>query len=446
MTSNAELQLLLNRMIDEELSEEEESRLSEILNSGPEARRSYLRFMLLHADLQWSQGAFAAETAEPEIAPCPIIDRAPSRRTSRKMAFISAASALVLVAAGWRFLGSLMANPHWATVVSVTGAVSYRGDGGEQEVFGLATLPAGELLLKGDSAAVQLRLADRTLMTVNGEAEIVVDHQRPQEIHLRRGALTAEVQHQSPAQPLVFVTPTARVDVLGTVLSVSADSEKTRVHVDSGKVRVLRLVDGRSIDISEHESCIASLHANEPLRAIPDVRRNPGFVHDFTSPPPERWKGSWLPPFEGAPGRVAAVPCVMGQRLDGEMQPVIHYGITLRPASQIDLGALPEKARLILTYRVREPHRFLVMISACKPDGRFAGNFECKFESDRGSSIGAAFQRAEIPLSEFEPMDQRHPVLRPGDEPFLILLTSFGDDVGLEFSRVEIAGEPGSGQ
>ncbi len=194
--------------------------------------------------------------------------------------------------------------------------------------------------------------------SLNGEADVVVDPDKPRDIHLRRGSLTAEVQRQNPGQPLVLVTPTARIEVLGTVLSVLADAERTRVHVDSGKVKVTRLVDGRSIEISGHESCLASLNTNESLGPIPAGRSRPGFVHTFSSPPPGRWKGAWLEASPGVPGRFAAVPCIMGQRLDGDMQPVIHYGITLRPSQGIDLGALPENASFGLIYRVQKPHTF----------------------------------------------------------------------------------------
>ncbi len=60
-----------------------------------------------------------------------------------------------------------------------------------------------------------------------------------------------------------------------------------------------------------------------------------------------------------------------------------------------------------------------------------------------GPECGRRVRRLTIPISSFQALAEKHPVLNSGDEPSLLLITTFGEDVGLEVSQVEIVGRQG---
>jgi hypothetical protein len=65
---------------------------------------------------------------------------------------------------------------------------------------------------------------------------------------LEKGTLAAEVVKQPQGQPMTIRTPHAEVRVLGTTLKITVD-ESTRLDVVSGKVRLIRLSDGKAVDV-----------------------------------------------------------------------------------------------------------------------------------------------------------------------------------------------------
>ncbi len=97
--------------------------------------------------------------------------------------------------------------------------------------------------------------------------------------------MTFEVQPQPANAPLIVETPTARVEVLGTVFTLAAESDTTRINVAEGRVRLKRLVDGETVEVSQQQSCVASLDARNDLN--PEVRVEPkvGWQHRFSEPP-----------------------------------------------------------------------------------------------------------------------------------------------------------------
>lgn len=62
-----------------------------------------------------------------------------------------------------------------------------------------------------------------------------------------KGVLTADVVKQ--AQPMVLKTPHAEIRVLGTTLRVTIEPGSTRLDVLSGKVRLLRALDNKYVDV-----------------------------------------------------------------------------------------------------------------------------------------------------------------------------------------------------
>ncbi len=448
-TSDGELERLFSASVDGLLSEPEESALSERLRNDAAARRLYLRFMQLHAELHWDHGVSAALLVEssfeagatPADGPSRDDVRRANRATWYVLALMSTAAGVLLAItiSLLRDRATPAVVPSTiATVESVQGAVIFRSAHEEQLLVDRESqaLSAGTLLLEGEDSAVQCRLLDGTLIMLTGDAEAHIADDGRKRIRLSRGLLTAEVQPQSAAAPMLVETPTARVEVLGTVVTLSAEPDRTSVRVDSGRVRMARLVDGREVEVARDHACVASLDAREELRPHRTSAAASHWRQTFVEPPPSRWKGQWQAPVGDEPGRMRAVPCVVGRK--DEAMPVVHFGVSVRRVEGVDLGQLPADGTLWIKYRLERPSPLRIMLGVNRGDGRFGGNFEVKLGSKTTVVAEDRWQWLEIPLSRLKPLVSRFPEMAEGDRPYLILFTTFEDDGGLEIAELGI--------
>jgi len=85
-------------------------------------------------------------------------------------------------------------------------------------------------------------------------------------IVVESGAIRAQVAKQPAGQPMVFATPHGDATVLGTTLRLIVDpdpKEGTRLDVEEGKVRLLRKLDGKSVDVATGHYAVVA--AGQPL-------------------------------------------------------------------------------------------------------------------------------------------------------------------------------------
>jgi hypothetical protein len=76
-------------------------------------------------------------------------------------------------------------------------------------------------------------------------------------VPLTRGMLAATVGRQPPGSPVVFATPHAEATVLGTRLSLLVGPASTRLEVREGKVRLRRLDDSASVEVTAGHFAVA---------------------------------------------------------------------------------------------------------------------------------------------------------------------------------------------
>jgi ferric-dicitrate binding protein FerR (iron transport regulator) len=298
---------LLNEAVDGEWPEAQQAILDDILRQDAEARRQYLRFMQLHADLTWDHGAAASMIASPLPAPLPVAGRQPIGWLARLAIGSAVASSLIL---GWLVWGRWRAGsdpaPPWTTRSSSTiaslqaiqGTVTFRHGEVERSLAMAesASLTDGTLLVEGESSSAVLRFHDQSLIAVSGDSELGLSDREQPELTLRHGMLTAEVPPQPAGRPLLVHTPLARLEVMRGVFSMFVEGEGTRVRVEEGSVRLQRLVDGARIEIPAEASCSVSLDPRRALVVSRSLRTHLGWEHRYAQPPPARWKGEWLAP------------------------------------------------------------------------------------------------------------------------------------------------------
>ncbi|HLY08648.1 MAG TPA: FecR domain-containing protein [Planctomycetota bacterium] len=109
----------------------------------------------------------------------------------------------------------------------------------------------------GAQSSAMVRYPDETLAELIGDTK-VESFVRPglrdpapglQGLSLARGRVEASISKQPSDRTMVFRTPQAEVQVLGTRLSLSVLPECTILEVSEGKVRLTRLDDGASIEV-----------------------------------------------------------------------------------------------------------------------------------------------------------------------------------------------------
>jgi hypothetical protein len=113
-------------------------------------------------------------------------------------------------------------------------------------------LAAGDGVRAGDGQTFTLEYAgEPTRIEAGGNPEILIPGRGPgKQIHLRTGELTAMVARQPAGAPFVIVTPHARVEVLGTTITVQVKPASTRLEVREGRARIGRPGQGSPVEVA----------------------------------------------------------------------------------------------------------------------------------------------------------------------------------------------------
>ncbi len=365
-----ELEQLLSDLADGRLTPGRRAALGAILRAAPEARDYYIRFMSLCCDLH-EQAAKELGSDEQQCDDCQP-ECGGSRRLDKR----------------WR-LGWAVASGVAVVVLAVAVAVALwptrahrRGAGDEQKIVGhlanvvgkveingagtqIAPAKDGRPVLAGQTvstlgsdAQAEVMLVDGTSVVVAGDSRVVFAADDQQFIHIEYGNVTASVKRRGAGAPLVFSTPEALVEVLGTRLSVSRGQQRTRVAVLQGDVRVQRLSDRRAVRLTGGETAEVSPQADLrplPLCAVPDH-----WSLEFSAGLPHGWQTGQLvfddlP--EGSSAAVCAV-CVVDQSQHGQRRCQIRS----HNAWNEGLFTLHDDSWIHIRYRVQQPGTFLLYL------------------------------------------------------------------------------------
>ncbi|MBM3478764.1 MAG: FecR domain-containing protein [Alphaproteobacteria bacterium] len=429
---SAELDALLNRFVDSEApAADDVHRLEALLRADAAARRRYRQFMALHGALAWDYASLA------RTAPA-----APARKLIPAGAWLAAAGLAALLALVWLRPRALPRAASAAVVESVNGSVFW-SDGARQQsqaVVAGAALDAGLVTADGENAAVQLRLADGTRLSLNGEAEVVLSAESAAGtvIGLRRGNLNASTGAPAGSSPASILTGAAEISLpaSGAALNVSADAERTRVAVESGRAHLRRLADGTGLDLAPNHTAIATLDSRDRFAALPADEQPPRAWHRaFDRPPPAGSKGEWRSPADPGGPCVRAVPYVAGRRADGS--PIVHHGITVRPVEgQGTLAALTRHTVLRVRWRTAQPASLQVFAGCKTAAGAFAGNFEFLARVERSPADAGGWRVSTVRIADFEPRAGKFPSPPPDALLGFLLLSTRETAADLEISEI----------
>jgi hypothetical protein len=227
----------------------------------------------------------------PPPAPAPLAAPARSRLPGSfwVATFAGAASLAAAVALVWRADGTaqreLAAPPPapaartFAAVVSLEGAASAHRRGRVQALAPGLTLAPGDRVETSAGAAVSIRYQGRTTLALGSQVELTLeDPQRSRDrlssidaqvVHVGRGAVRAEVGPQPPGRAMIFLTPHARVTVVGTRLALLVGAAETALEVTEGHVLFERLDRNTIEDVRAGQRAVALAESAPPADTAP---------------------------------------------------------------------------------------------------------------------------------------------------------------------------------
>jgi ferric-dicitrate binding protein FerR (iron transport regulator) len=433
MSTAVELDVLLSRLVDDQLDESGLSQVQDLLRGDGGARRRYRQMLTLHAGLYWDYVAAARD---------PLPTTAPTHWWLPWVGPVVVAAASLLVAFS-ALMWSWSAPAPLLTAVSASNGSLIWSDGGARRVLsGGEEVPAGRIALEGESATAVLRFHDGTSLTLASDSDLTIaDAGDGKQLHLQRGIISAEVTPQPAGRPLVIRTATARLDVLGTVFTVSAGTGSTALEVQHGRVRLERLADGQAVEVGEQQQARATLDVSRDLTADLRPQAPTTWRVDFMQRAPAHWSGTWVPPSGDVPGFLRSEPYLAGRTDDGK--PIIHHGVRIRapePESHVFVR-LTSASRLSMRFRIvrgKGTGPLKVMFCAHAAGGAFAGTFFATIDPLDFAADADGWRTAEVPMSAFVPSrPQVHGTLHDRTLS-LILPNTIQRNVGLEVAALAV--------
>lgn len=431
------MKAIISEYLDESLDTAEQDALAMRLKSDPQALREFTEAIMFDQQIREAVEANAAVGGGNSFLP---LESAPAHQAPKShfKTLVIVAAAIALLAVSLAFLRQSQSgeNPV-VTVTELTGSLSWIGTDGVAltSVSEGDSLPPGAFETLGEGSRAVLSFKDKSELTITGNTNATVNGGGQKTIRLAYGSIRADVTPQPADIPMVVLTSTARVDVLGTVFSLNFSGEKTTMNVARGMVKFRRLADGDSVEVPANHSVTASLATSKPLEVSSNV------VSDNS------W--SWAPSARQVEGILAntddgkpilkSVPAALHRDPEtGKL--IVHYGVAFNdPAGSGGpfVSVTPESV-LRFRYRFSIPSEIFVFIVTQKKSGDFGGNFKANLYQEAGIETEDGWREVLIPLSKFRPVDPAPEPDPYGHEISCLSIRSFVEDTKLEFSEISI--------
>jgi len=369
-----ELDTLLARLVDEELSPTDTKRLNEILSDNPAARDQYHAYMDVHEALQeqFSIPDFTAldkvVTPEPE----------PSYRRP-----ILAMAALVVI--GF-FINFLVVQPPSkpvaiAKIKALSGSLVFTGDRGivRKDLKEGDSLEGGTIEGMTPDAWFELEFSDGSIVMISGNSMLTFSDDGQKKLRLKEGGLSANVNPQPKDKPMLVSTRTALFEVMGTRFSVDAEPTAATLRVSEGRVRATRLSDNLSVEVPAKHRVVASQDHELTPERLPD---SISIWESRLERGAKGGNGDWVPAQGGEPAYLRAIPYTIAAKIDAKQRTIYTLGKSaLRKDSPPVI--LKPGSRIRVQGKMDTPHAIWFGVTLRRPDGDFAGHFQIIVPAER---------------------------------------------------------------
>jgi len=260
------------------------------------------------------------------------------------------------------------AEPKVATVTGLYGPIQFTGNGGSvlHDLAVGSELSGGTVDGMSPESWLELDFNDGSTVTISGTSMLTFSDPGQKELHLKSGRISASVETQPVAKPMLIHTPTAMLTVVGTTFEVEAGPAATALNVSEGEVRVKRLSDGRSIDVPANHRAIAAADRELSREKVPDS------VDHWKSQlrlGPEGTYGKWSPATAATDATLQAIPY--------SLRPGVLVYIASIPVSRGDKPpvVLQPGSRFRVRGRIASPQTVYFGVTVRHSNGVFAGRF-----------------------------------------------------------------------
>jgi len=221
---------LITRYMDDTISDEEMAKLNQLLINSPKARQEFNQYT--EQAMVLAQGAPTGE----------------SKKTIYFPKKLAAVAALVLLGA-YLFVFMRSSKPMAEVVDS----------GGKVEISLGKEISSGDTLKTiGTNSFLDFEFSDGTKVRLGGNTIATVTDDNRKLILVHEGSASLDVEPQKKESPLILITPTAELTVLGTSFGVFSTEGATRLEVAEGEVDLKRLHDDQSVRVKAGEYSVAN--------------------------------------------------------------------------------------------------------------------------------------------------------------------------------------------
>jgi len=270
------------------------------------------------------------------------------------------------------------------------------------------------------NSMVRLVYDDGTSVVLAGNSTVVFDHENNQKkVLIKRGNISASIAPQSPGKPLLIISDSAVMEVLGTDLAISTNSKTTRLDVTEGKVKIRERSQGSEAEIAAGNYAVARFGKEiqiEQQRTVPDT-----WNIDFDEGLPQGWElGTWE--------RMSLGNGLSGKTSLGAVRQVLspingYYSITSNNAWSEGLFRIHEDTFLHYRVKMDRPEWYQVLLVTRDGEFRYSdmqGTYEYQ---EMGSHTNAirnlapnTWRTIHVPLSGFKRSDVKK--YSPAGTPF----------------------------
>lgn len=390
MSDAHDWQELIDRHLRGELSELEQERLAELLDSDAAARKDFVEQVQWDTRLAEVLRESRGSSREPNVdegGDTAFVERTVTigkRTPTTRITNVLLAAAVVIIVALIASLYFQQANtrsvdritgqqpsvdPPIARISGLSGPLQWTGDGGRvtYDLSAGAELSGGTIEGLAPGSWSELEFNDGSTATISGNSMLTFSDHGQKTLHLKQGNLSSNVKPQPPGKPMLIYTRSAMLEVLGTQFEVEAERATTTLNVSEGKVRVKRFSDGSTVDVPARHRLIAAADHDMLPRPVP---HSVSHWKSELSLGPVRTQGKWTPGTDTQEAKLGAIPYTTPKGMTIYTTGLsVSYGdkppVTLQPAS-----------RLRVRGRIASPQKVHFGITVRQANGAFAGRFQ----------------------------------------------------------------------
>ncbi len=418
---------LLEKYVDNILSDEEALRLQELLLESSEARATLRSLATIEFGVQDYASRSSFESDDELILPKPLSGESHSKISAgaanigpvptgrlqpdrplrigpavSPWMWVLASAATIALAVGSYVLWSTDSNNGPAAIASIarlSGSIIWTGDGGRvtRELATGQRLSGGTIEGTTPNSWVELEFNDGSTFMISGDSRITFSDFNQKRLHLSKGRLSANVSPQLPGNPMLVNTPSAQLEILGTQFDVETQIDSTALTVNEGKVRAKRLSDGETVDVPAQHRVIAQSKVTFAPVAIPDTVNNWNSQLELG---PKATFGKWSPATGTIDAGIGLIPFLY-EPPNGQTIAIYSSGLEISNGSGAPVVLKPNSV-LRVRGHIHSKTNLSVGLTVRHPNGGFGGNFMAIVPSTElvGNQLDLTFGVNELLLAE----------------------------------------------